>query len=364
MVQRKNNNHAKVARPKAKNGKTKSKRPARSGGDALVQVPASMSRTTVAKTPKMSASFARGDGMIVVRHREYLKDVIGSIAFTATSSSINPGQESMFPWLCKLANNYESYKFRSLSFEYETCTATSVAGTVMVAVDYDAADSKPATKQVMLGYHNAVRSAAWNRATLSCDKADLQKNGQKFTRLNPLTANLDIKTYDVGNLIVATAGFAGDGLAGELYVSYEVELHTPQIIADHPQDSSAKISSTTGVNPTTILGDNPTILVSTEAPLPIRTQNNNTVLFDKVGEYLLDINAAGTAFLGTCNTVGSTATVVAFDHIINAAATAIVSKLRVKVTEPGQGITLTWLAAATTLTATILRISPYVYTFA
>lgn len=80
-------------------------------------------------------------GRTRVAHREYLGDITGSVNFAiAKTVAINPGVPASFPWLAYIARQYESYYVRSMCFEYETQESTATAGTVMLAVDYDATD--------------------------------------------------------------------------------------------------------------------------------------------------------------------------------------------------------------------------------
>jgi hypothetical protein len=182
--------------------------------------------------PSISQSKSNGDGRIVVRHREYVGEVTGQTAFTVVSYSVNPGLAATFPWLSTVAQNYESYRFRRLCFDFETAVSTATSGSIQMAFDYDAADSAPSTKAILMAYHNAVRSPAWGECCCTADSSDLNKFGtQRFIRSSALAANQDVKTYDVANFHLAVSGFAGATVSGELYVDYEVELITPQSVA-------------------------------------------------------------------------------------------------------------------------------------
>jgi len=168
------------------------------------------------------------NGSIVVKHREYIADVAGSVSFASVSYSINPALIVSFPWLYATANQYESYHFRNLHYIYEPACSTSTAGTVMLAVDYDAIDAAPGTKSQVMTYHGAVRSSVWEEVRYVALHSNLDKYKTRYTRSAALVANQDIKTFDVGNLFVCTALCAGTSNIGELYVEYEVELQTPQ----------------------------------------------------------------------------------------------------------------------------------------
>lgn len=168
----------------------------------------------------------------VVTHREYIQDVTAADAnFRNNTLSVNPGLATTFPWLSAIAGRFESYLFRRLHFIYEPICPTTTPGAVMMAVDYDAADSAPTSKVVLMAYRGAVRSAPWNITRFDATRGDLRKFGvQRFVRTTSNPANTDLKTYDVGNFQIATQNTPGTPTTlGELYVEYEVEFYTPQI---------------------------------------------------------------------------------------------------------------------------------------
>jgi len=169
---------------------------------------------------------------IVVKHTEYIADVSSqSAAFAVTGYSINPGLNVTFPWLANLGLNFESYKFRKLHFQYKPICPTTTPGKVMLAVDYDAADLAPNSKVVINSYESSASSSVWDECTQISTLSNLLKFGvQRYVRTGAVPANTDIKTYDVGKLYVATSNTPATATTlGELYVSYEVELLTPQL---------------------------------------------------------------------------------------------------------------------------------------
>jgi hypothetical protein len=192
--------------------------------------PVATSRRITTGKPNVRANATHA----TISHREYVGDVSGSIAFSASQYALNPGNSAVFPWLSSIAMNYESYVFKQLHFHFETSVSTTTAGTVMLAVDYDASDAPPATKQVLMGYAQAQRSAPWQECAFNCRAGDLRKFAtERYVRGLTLPSG-DVKTYDVGNLFLATQANVSDDIIGELYVSYTVELRTPQIHSTTP----------------------------------------------------------------------------------------------------------------------------------
>jgi len=319
----------------------------------------SQSRTRSTGAPSVSGSPFSADGKCTIRHREFIGDIAGSVGFEVTSLPINPAQSSTFPWLSTVAALYEKYSFRKLRFEYETMKATTAGGTIMMAADFDAVDPLPTAKQAMMAYHNAVRSAPWAECCYTCDKPDLSRNGEtRYTRTGTQPAGTDLKTYDAGTIFVATQGCADTTSIGELYVSYEVDLHVPQLnLLPRLAAVSKKIVATGGVSKTEPFGTAQAVT----GDLPVTVFDGHTLLFDKVGQYILSTLAIGTGMSSSdAWTVGGTAEAEEQGYCV---ADTIhgeqLVEFLVNVTEVGQTFTLA--SPAATVTGFITKISPFLY---
>lgn len=162
-------------------------------------------------------SSTKGDGSIRVRHREFIRDIAGSIDFSCITLPINPGIAAVFEWLNTIANNYESYVAVKISFEFETMKSTATNGSLLMAVDYNGADPIPTSKAFLMSFNHAVRSPVWSECIYDCRISEMRKIGpDRYIRNAALAANLDIKTYDIGQLFVATQGCADTSVIGEL----------------------------------------------------------------------------------------------------------------------------------------------------
>lgn len=306
-------------------------------------------------------SVITSDGRVRIRHREYIQDVSGSIAFSNSSLNINPGLASTFPWLSNMAMNYESYLFRKLRFDFETAKSASTSGEVILAIDYDASDAAAATKSQLMSYYSAVRGPTWTEISCIADPSDLQKFGvQRYVRNAPLASNLDIKTYDVGILNLATNGCADTSALGSLFVEYEIELITPQT----PSGTSSYLDSAkvTGSSPSLSSWFGTTGTVAGNLPV---TASGNTLTFNCVGQFLITYQASGTTMtVGNGVQSGTVAAASAIVTYVTAAATSYFNEWYVNVTAPGQTMTVDFSARAATITATITRIAAYQYSLA
>lgn len=335
----------------------RSKQVRKQQGD-IVYAPMGLSRRMRTGVPDVSGSPYTGDGRVRIKHREYIRDIYGSVAFSAQSLSVNPGLAVIFPWLSSVAQQFESYLFRKLDFHFETQKSASTSGSVMMSVDFDAADSLPVNKQQLMAFHNAVRSAVWDECRYRGDVRDLKKFGvQRYIRSGNLAANLDIKTYDVGNLIVGTQGEADTTAIGELYVEYDVELITPQVNVDLAGANSVDIHTSAASLAAPFTG---TQVVTGGLDV---TASGATLTFNQPGQYLVLVSEIGTVITDTPPTLSGTATVsAAFVNVANfhtTAATSGMCAFEVNVTDRGQTVVFDFTATATTITTSAVRIAPY-----
>jgi len=204
-------------------------RPSLVGSSAFSAAPVSQTRVVKTGRPKMT-SLPNGDARII--HREYIGEVTAGTSspsvFSNTSYPVNPGQNQTFPWLSQIASRYESYRFNALRFDYETEAPSSLGGSLVLALDYDASDPAPVSKQQALAFRESVRSAPWKECRHVSLSEDLNKQKSYFVRNGSQPSTTDIKTYDVGNLNVITQGVTtASSTCGELYVEYDVTLMTP-----------------------------------------------------------------------------------------------------------------------------------------
>lgn len=178
-------------------------------------------------------------GSVIVRHREYLGDILASTDFSVQSFMINPGLSSTFPWLSSMANSFEQYRLRGMLFEFNSTSsdsilsaATSTAlGTVIMQTDYDVADNPPVSKREMLNceFSSSAKPSVSFIHPIECKKS-LSFQSILFTRGTLVTPdNFDQRLYDFARFNIAVEGCqAAVGVLGELWVTYEMELFKQQ----------------------------------------------------------------------------------------------------------------------------------------
>lgn len=178
-------------------------------------------------------------GSVIIRHREFIRDIQASTNFTALKFALNPGQRSTFPWLSQIAANFEQYRFRGVLFEFLSTSSDAVLssststalGTVNIATDYDVLDDPYTDKRAMLNsmFASSNKPSCTFIHPIECKKS-INPLSLQYVRTDlTFPANSDARMYDLGNTYVATEGMqAASGNVGELWVTYEIELFKQQ----------------------------------------------------------------------------------------------------------------------------------------
>jgi hypothetical protein len=165
-------------------------------------------------------------------HRELISpfNVGSAVPFNVTNTfQINPGLNATFPWLSTQAQNWEMYRFNKLRFVFITASPTTQSGSVALIPDYDSADPAPASFMEASSFEDFIEDVAWKRITCDLKPSAMFPMGpRKFVRTNALAANLDIKTYDCGQIFVVANN--ADGALGNIWAEYDITLHVPTII--------------------------------------------------------------------------------------------------------------------------------------
>lgn len=165
-----------------------------------------------------------------IKNRELIVgSVLSSTNYTVQHTiPLNPGLATSFPWLSKQANQYEMYRFVSLSFHYVPSVPTSTAGDVLFGIDYNATDDIPATEVQFMDLKGSTMNSVWQSSTTRAAVTDMHALGpRKYVRTMLVPG--DIKTFDCGNLFVASVNTPVVAAAGKLFVEYDVELFTPKL---------------------------------------------------------------------------------------------------------------------------------------
>lgn len=227
-----------------------------------------------------------------IKHREFVKPIKGSGGdwVIVETLPLNPGLPDVFTWLNATARNYESYRVENFVVEYVPTVPTSTPGSVSIFIDYDAADSAPESESAFKNAQGATTVPTWQKMNLISMKEQLNKAYySRYTRVDNLPQNLDIKTYDFGKLYIAVEGVANTNKIGDLYVRYDIILLTPQLGKRHviPGDNLQHIHSFSTQSQNPFSG-------ATSVGATLATVESDGVVVEEDGNYLMEYVTAGT----------------------------------------------------------------------
>jgi hypothetical protein len=186
-------------------------------------------------------SMHQNDQTIIVRHKEYIMEVRSATSFTVLNSlPINPGMSQTFPWLSRLANNYQQYRIRGMVYHYVPTSGSAISGTnnalgsVMLQTSYRSTDTLPGSKVELLNEYWATECVPSETQAhpIECNPAENPFNVQ-YIRGTEVPTTENQLMYDLGVTHVAVSGQQAAGVVlGDLWVTYEIELKKPIIASN------------------------------------------------------------------------------------------------------------------------------------
>ena len=190
----------------------------------------------VAKASNSIPSMHKTGQSIVVRHKEFLCEVVSASNFTVQRSfTLNPGLVGTFPWLSRLASSYQEYHIRGMVFHYVPTSGSAVSssnnalGSVLLSTSYRSNDSPPGSKVEMLNEYWACESVPSETFAhpIECSPAENPYNIH-YVRSGPVPSGDNQLLYDIGTTHLCVSGCQAAGnVLGDLWVTYEVEFKKP-----------------------------------------------------------------------------------------------------------------------------------------
>jgi len=299
------------------------------------------------------------NGNLLVTHKEFIGKVPGSVNFSITTDPINPGLPVQFKWLYPIANQYESYRIRRLSYEFVNSKAGTFAGDVIMGIDYDPSDATPFNEDELQSYWGSRTGQICQPMTFNADLKALHKVGpDKFVRMGSLAANQDIKLYDSGNFFIATTDCADTSTVGRLFVNYQIEFQTPNYTQGGNLCAKVVVVAETAAAP---LG---TSFVTTGSLLGVTWLSGTTFSVDVPGQYLVTMASTGTVITAApaVSAAAAPSLFTAGSSIINAGQTSALSCQAIKVANATDIFTVA--VTATTITVVTFAIAPFIYSLA
>lgn len=179
---------------------------------------------------------ATDPGDLVFEHKEYLGPVSGSTEFENTAYLVNPGLSATFPFLSKIARNWQEYQFDYCEFKFgsrssDALNSTNTAlGSVVTATNYNCCEADFTSKQQM----EVTRGVLSERPSISqVHGLDVTPQRtplpQLYIRSDAVPSNQDQHLYDLAKFQIATEGMQAAAVIGELWVHYRVILRKPRL---------------------------------------------------------------------------------------------------------------------------------------
>lgn len=178
---------------------------------------------------------------IMVRHREYIGDVLSSTTFSSVSIPLNPGLITSYPWLSKIASAFQQYKIKGMVVEFipevsEVAASEVSLGFVALAAEYRTDLPPFPSLNQALESQFAVSCKPNSNCSLAieCDPAQSPYN-LWYVRTGSVPSGEDIKTFDFVDLNVLVGNNQTGGvILGQIWNSYEIELLRPTSFLDPP----------------------------------------------------------------------------------------------------------------------------------
>ena len=258
--------------------------------------------------------------IITVTHREFV-DVIStgvtSPFINLKTLRINPGRELLFPWLHRIARNYETYVVEKLMFHYIPTCPTTTTGMIVIAVDYNAEDSPFASLSQAANSKNTITFNPYSEKThISTHEESNKTMKSKYVSAGDDDQGQDKKMYDVGTFLIYGVNLPADSMLGNLYVEYTIKFKTPSIKSTATTGTQLALTNSNPSASHPLLNSVPGLTWSGDPECLLGTSSTNgtwDTLYFAAGRYLMEAftyNSATTSSLWTFGTAYLT------DHVV------------------------------------------------
>lgn len=191
------------------------------------KIPVANSISVMNKQPTIN----QRNGRVIIRHREYFSSIGNTTSNTGfqpiITEFLNPGLARQFPWLSKIANNYESYRFTKFNVHYLPNCPTSTLGSLMFVLDFDVNEQPFISDSEMLNSNKCVSITPYTEKVVEYSTAEVNKMFSSRMVTDRVYPKAEAVQYYFCRMNVALSGVAANASLGRLFLDYEVELRTP-----------------------------------------------------------------------------------------------------------------------------------------
>jgi len=239
------------------------------------------------------------DAGVRISHTEYLGTVTSSASFKNTVYYINPGLVATFPWLSKIAVNFQQWKIHGCLVVFKSQMTDAVAtftalGSVAIAANMNPAERACANQVEMeqLKFCAVSKPSEDIVAPIECARGSTSVNSY-FVRTSAVPSNASQMDYDHGTIQVASGSSPSDGVVlGRLYLSYDISLLNPRMVMTSVGQASYNFEAFSTSN---YLGTLSTMNKLVDTIGLSFTSPNSTVIFPRgiYGSYLVELGWTG-----------------------------------------------------------------------
>jgi len=174
-----------------------------------------------------------------------------------TDHPVNPANDSLFPWLSKIAPYFEFYEFEKLQFRYVPSCGTQTQGQLTLAIDYDPVDLNIGIdEQILSAMAGSVATQLFTPATLLFNKSALAQTTHKFYTSQDDDYEEGARLKHIGRLLTyITTSVQEKTTFGTLYVDYVVRFTNAQDAGPGFSNNAVVSTSQGGATQNDPLGD-------------------------------------------------------------------------------------------------------------
>lgn len=226
---------------------------AKAGGFDVDQNTIIQEPMTAAQVPAIHGGHGKTE-MIRVRHREFIRDFSASTFAVYATYRLNPTDPLTFPWLSAIAGRFEQWRPLGIVFEFVSSCGNAVSstnaalGTVSMATQYDYYAPAFSTKTELLNHYYATsgKTSQNQMHAIECAPSEMQVD-LLWTDSHAIAGDANLS--DLGYTFVWREGSQAAYTAGELWVTYDIELYKPKMTTPAPPPSGTTGGSYRAMHP-------------------------------------------------------------------------------------------------------------------
>lgn len=199
---------------------------------------------TASAPPLLNTTNIAKEGMIRVKHREYLRDISTAdvgLGPVWANFRLNPTDRDTFPWLAQIARDFQQWCPHGIVFEFVSTCGNAVSstnaslGTVSFATQYNTNAEVFEDKKHLLNSFFAVSTKTSENLMHAIECAPEEVPTRLLYTYAELQADGtptfpgDDRLYDLGYTTVWREGSQQVYTAGELWVTYDISLVKPKL---------------------------------------------------------------------------------------------------------------------------------------